>query len=72
MIETKNGEDIFIVNIIKGQITGVTKMSPALYQIANFKDRPICKEVMNIYVMQSQSFCEDMYVTPKGVWSWDC
>ena len=33
MIETKNGEDIFIVNIILGQITGVTKMSPALYQI---------------------------------------
>ena len=26
---------------------------------------------MNIYVMQSQSFCEDTYVTPKGVWSWD-
>ena len=34
MIETKNGEDIFIVNIILGQITGVTKMSPALYQIS--------------------------------------
>ena len=33
MIETKNGEDIFIVNIISGQITGVTEMSPALYQI---------------------------------------
>ena len=33
----------------------------------NFSDRPICNEVMNIYVMQSQSFCEDMYVTPKGV-----
>ena len=31
MIETKNGEDIFIVNIILGQITGVTKMSPILY-----------------------------------------
>ena len=34
MIETKNGEDIFIVNIILDQITGVTKMSPALYQIS--------------------------------------
>ena len=34
MIETKNGEDIFIVNTILGQITGVTKMSPALYQIS--------------------------------------
>ena len=33
MIETKNGEDIFMVNIILGQITCVTKMSPALYQI---------------------------------------
>ena len=37
----------------------------------NFWDRPIFKEVMNNYVMQSQSFCEDTYVTPKGVWSWD-
>ena len=37
----------------------------------NFWDRPIVKEVMNIYVMQSQSFCEDTYDTPKGVWSWD-
>ena len=37
----------------------------------NFWDRPIFKEVMNIYVIQSQSFCEDTYVTPKGVWSWD-
>ena len=37
----------------------------------NFWDRSIFKEVMNIYVMQSQSFCEDTYVTPKGVWSWD-
>ena len=34
MIETKNGENIFIVIIILGQITGVTKMSPALYQIS--------------------------------------
>ena len=33
MIETKNGEDIFIANASLGQITGVTKMSPALYQI---------------------------------------
>ena len=33
MIDTKNGEDIFIKNAILGQITGVTKMSPALYQI---------------------------------------
>ena len=33
MIETKNGEDIFIVNtIFFGQITGVTEMSPALFQ----------------------------------------
>ena len=32
MIETKNGEDIFIVNTILGQITGVTEMSPALFQ----------------------------------------
>ena len=32
MIETKNGEDIFIKTAILGQITGVTKMSPALYQ----------------------------------------
>ena len=34
MIETKNGKDIFIVNIVLGQLTGVTKMSPALYQIS--------------------------------------
>ena len=33
----------------------------------NFENRPICKEVMNIYVMRSQSFCEYMYITPKGV-----
>ena len=33
MIETKNGEGIFIVNASLGQMTGVTKMSPALYQI---------------------------------------
>ena len=33
MIETKNDEDIFIVNIILGEINGVTKMSPAMYQI---------------------------------------
>ena len=32
MIETKNGEDIFIVNTIFEQITGVTEMSPALFQ----------------------------------------
>ena len=32
MIETKNCEDIFIVNTILGQITGVTEMSPALFQ----------------------------------------
>ena len=37
----------------------------------NFWDRPIFKEVMNIYVMLSQSFCENTYVTPKAVWSWD-
>ena len=36
-----------------------------------FWDSPIFKEDMNIYVMQSQSFCEDIYVTAKGVWSWD-
>ena len=39
----------------------------AFMSFFNFLDRPICKEVMNIYVMQSQSFCEDMYVTPNGV-----
>ena len=33
MMETKNGEDIFILNAILGQITGVAKMSPGLYQI---------------------------------------
>ena len=32
MIETRNGEDIFIINTILGQITGVTEMSPALFQ----------------------------------------
>ena len=32
MIETKNGEDIFIINTIFGQIIGVTEMSPALFQ----------------------------------------
>ena len=32
MIETKNGEDFFIINTIWGQITGVTEMSPALFQ----------------------------------------
>ena len=31
MIQTKN-EDIFILNTILGQITGVTEMSPALFQ----------------------------------------
>ena len=34
MIETKNGEGIIIVNTTLGQITGVTKMFPALYQIS--------------------------------------
>ena len=33
MHETKNGEDIFIVNAGFGQKNGVTKMSPALYWI---------------------------------------
>ena len=37
----------------------------------NFLDSPVFKEDMNIYVMQSQSFCEDIYVTPKCIWSWD-
>ena len=32
MIETKNGEDIFIVNTILGQITGVTERSPVMFQ----------------------------------------
>ena len=32
-IETKNSEDIFILNAILGQITGATKMSPELNQI---------------------------------------
>ena len=33
MMETKIGEDILILNAVLGQITGVTKMSPDLYQI---------------------------------------
>ena len=32
MFETKNGENIFIVYTILGQITSVTEMSPALFQ----------------------------------------
>ena len=46
-------------------------VSLAFMCFLNFWDRPIFKEVMHIYVMQSQSFCEDTYVTPEGIWSWD-
>ena len=31
IIETKNGEDIFIINAILGQISSVTEMSPAYF-----------------------------------------